>query len=166
MDAYDHIQESTLAPSSSGTGNGKGNGGNGDGDGAQNTLNADFQDAYKAISSSPWGARLGGFFGSVVKQGEHVYKEASQELSAVGQEATKGLADLRSSFVGQAKPNTDPTDTPKDSTDPTTTPNEGVLARLRAEAAKRLKDIERAEDAADEALLRFGTGLRDFLREA
>lgn len=33
-----------------------------------NTLNADFQEAYKAISSSPWGARLGGFFGTVVKQ--------------------------------------------------------------------------------------------------
>lgn len=108
-------------------------------------------------------------------QGEHVYKEASQELSAVGQEATKGLADLRSSLVGQAKkpdPSTDsstPTDgTPKDGSDPasTSTPSEGVLARLRAEAAKRLKDIERAEDAADEALLRFGTGLRDFLREA
>ncbi|KFZ04340.1 hypothetical protein V502_10224 [Pseudogymnoascus sp. VKM F-4520 (FW-2644)] len=171
MDAYDHIQESTLAPDEA-PGNNGGNGGNG-GAAGQNTLNADFQDAYKAISSSPWGARLGGFFGSVVKQGEHVYKEASQELSAVGQEATKGLADLRSSLVGQAKkpdPSTDSTDdtTPKDGaeTASSTTPSEGVLARLRAEAAKRLKDIERAEDAADEALLRFGTGLRDFLREA
>ncbi len=34
----------------------------------ETTLNSDFQEAYKAISSSPWGARLGGFFGSVVKQ--------------------------------------------------------------------------------------------------
>ncbi|KFY78858.1 hypothetical protein V498_09041 [Pseudogymnoascus sp. VKM F-4517 (FW-2822)] len=173
MDAYDHIQESTLAPEEAAR-NSNGNGGNAAG-GGQNTLNADFQDAYKAISSSPWGAKLGGFFGSVVKQGEHVYKEASQELSAVGQEATKGLADLRSSLVGQAKKpdsstdSTTPTDgTPKDGSEPatTSTPSEGVLARLRAEAAKRLKDIERAEDAADEALLRFGTGLRDFLREA
>lgn len=69
MDAYDHIQESALAPDepSSAVGN---NGANGEGgkQTAQNTLNADFQDAYKAISSSPWGARLGGFFGSVVKQ--------------------------------------------------------------------------------------------------
>lgn len=66
MDAYDHIQESTLAPDEA-PGNNGGNGGNG-GAAGQNTLNADFQDAYKAISSSPWGARLGGFFGSVVKQ--------------------------------------------------------------------------------------------------
>ncbi|OBT83700.1 hypothetical protein VE02_07578 [Pseudogymnoascus sp. 03VT05] len=173
MDAYDHIQESALAPeeSSSTAGGNSNNAGNGEAkQTAQNTLNADFQDAYKAISSSPWGTRLGGFFGSVVKQGEHVYKEASQELSAVGQEATKGLADLRSSLVGQAKKSeasTSDDTTAKDGETPTTdTPSEGVLARLRTEAAKRLKDIERAEDAADEALLRFGTGLRDFLREA
>ncbi len=44
--------------------------------------------------------------------------------------------------------------------------SEGVLARLRSEAAKRLKEIEKAEDAADEALLKFGTNLRNFLRDA
>lgn len=44
--------------------------------------------------------------------------------------------------------------------------SEGVLARLRTEAGKRLKDIEKAEDAADEALLKFGTNVRNFLRDA
>jgi hypothetical protein len=44
--------------------------------------------------------------------------------------------------------------------------SENVLSRLRAEAAKRLKDLQRAEDAADEALLRFGGNVRDFLRDA
>lgn len=34
----------------------------------QASLNADLQDAYRAFSSSPWGARIGGFFGTVVKQ--------------------------------------------------------------------------------------------------
>lgn len=43
---------------------------------------------------------------------------------------------------------------------------EGMLSRFRSEAAKRLKDIEKAEDAADEALLRYGTNIRNFLREA
>jgi hypothetical protein len=33
-----------------------------------NNLNAEIQDAYKAISSSPWAARIGGFFGTVKKQ--------------------------------------------------------------------------------------------------
>ncbi len=44
--------------------------------------------------------------------------------------------------------------------------SETVLSRLRGEAAKRLKDLQQAEDAADEALLRFGSNLRDFFRDA
>lgn len=43
---------------------------------------------------------------------------------------------------------------------------DGLISRFRSEAAKRLKDIEKAEDAADEALLRFGTNVRNFLRDA
>ena len=34
-------------------------------------FNSEIQDAYKAISSSPWAARLGGFLGSVKKQVRH-----------------------------------------------------------------------------------------------
>jgi hypothetical protein len=41
-----------------------------------------------------------------------------------------------------------------------------MLTRFRSEAAKRLKDIEKAEDAADEALLKFGTNIRNFLKDA
>ena len=62
--AYDHIQENSLprtdddetkkdakqAPQQ------------------QPTLNEDIQEAYKAFSSSAWGSRIGGFFGTVVKQ--------------------------------------------------------------------------------------------------
>lgn len=43
---------------------------------------------------------------------------------------------------------------------------ETYLSRLRSEASKRLKDLQKAEDAADEALLRFGSNVRDFLRDA
>ena len=43
---------------------------------------------------------------------------------------------------------------------------ESMLSRFRSEASKRLKDIEKAEDAADEALLKFGTNIRNFLRDA
>jgi hypothetical protein len=57
--AYDHIQEEALAPEKSSEDKEKK---------PETTLNSDFQEAYKAISSSPWGAKLGGFFGSVVKQ--------------------------------------------------------------------------------------------------
>lgn len=56
--AYDHIQEEALQPDQNKEKTAQ----------PAPTLNADFQEAYKAISSSPWGAKLGGFFGSVVKQ--------------------------------------------------------------------------------------------------
>jgi hypothetical protein len=57
--AYDHIQEEALQPEKTPKSEEKQ---------PETTLNADFQEAYKAISSSPWGAKLGGFLGSVVKQ--------------------------------------------------------------------------------------------------
>ena len=43
---------------------------------------------------------------------------------------------------------------------------DGFLERFKAEAAKRLKEVQKAEDAADKALLKFGTNVRNFLREA
>ena len=41
-----------------------------------------------------------------------------------------------------------------------------LVASLRSTAASKLKDLQRAEDAADEALLKFGTNIRNFLRDA
>ena len=41
-----------------------------------------------------------------------------------------------------------------------------MLSKLKVEATKRLKNIEKAEDAADEALYKFGTNVRNFLRDA
>lgn len=99
----------------------------------------------------------------------------------MGEDAVKGATNLRSSIlqrtralsVNQNSPaaegekSIDATITDKDaSTDEALRESEGVLARLRIEAAKRLKDIQEAEDAADEALLKFGTNIRNFLRDA
>ncbi|KAJ9151146.1 BSD domain protein [Pleurostoma richardsiae] len=181
--AYDHIQEESLPK---------------DGEASapkpqeqQSTLNDDFQEAYRAISASPWGAKIGGFFGNVVKQGGSVYRDAQQELSAVGEEATRGFSDLRTSIInrtralslttasppgaaattpGQSTGEKDQEATPTTSKDMTSEEaikeSETVLSRLRAEASKRLKDIQEAEEAADEALLRFGSNIRGFLRDA
>jgi len=59
--AYDHIQEESLSPEE-----------NKDRQLGDNTpardLNTEVREAYKAISSSPWGAKLGGLWGSVKKQ--------------------------------------------------------------------------------------------------
>lgn len=37
---------------------------------------------------------------------------------------------------------------------------------FRSEAGARLKQVQKAEDAADKALLKFGTNIRDYLKEA
>ncbi|CAD6449157.1 ef5a6b5f-6e8e-4b67-bfcf-770ae5d4b2d2 [Sclerotinia trifoliorum] len=172
--AYDHIQEEALQPDQNKDKTSQ----------PAPTLNADFQEAYKAISSSPWGAKLGGFFGSVVKQGGNVYKEAQQEFNTVSEEATKGFTDLRSSIISRTRGVTitqaqvdakaaagstsnEGESSAKDiTTDEALKESEGVLARLKSEAAKRLVEIQKAEDAADEALLKFGTNIRNFLKDA
>ncbi|KAM0350945.1 hypothetical protein ACHAP4_009855 [Fusarium culmorum] len=138
----------------------------------QSTLNEDLQDAYKAFSNSPWGAKIGGFFGTVAKQ----------ELAEVGEDASKGLTSLRSTILSHtrnlslntATAGESSKDGEKDQTTPRASQDgseeakqsENTLARLRAEAAKRLKDLQRAEEAADEALIKFGGNVRNFLRDA
>lgn len=150
----------------------------------QQSLNSEIQEAYKTFSSSSWGVSLGGFLGNVRKQGESVYTQASKELAEVREDATKGITGLQKSFVEQTRnltvhdvvgstvvppdPNekTDTETREKSLDDAETHESETVLSRLRTEAAKRLKDLQRAEDAADEALLKFGGNVRDFLRDA
>ena len=58
--AYDHIQEELLPKDEELKDDKK--------DAEPITLNNEIQDAYKAISSSPWATRLGGFLGTVKKQ--------------------------------------------------------------------------------------------------
>ncbi|KAG6361644.1 hypothetical protein INS49_009871 [Diaporthe citri] len=181
--AYDHIVEESLPKEE----DGKRKNASGSAEQTQNSLNAEFQDAYKAFSASPWGAKLGGFFGNVVKQGETVYQGAQKELTAVGSEAQRGFTGLTNAVIsrtrglslaggaeagaadGQQQQQGESSTGEKAkelTTDEAITESENVLSRLRSEAAKRLKDIQRAEDAADEALLRFGTNISAFLRDA
>ncbi|KAF2279750.1 uncharacterized protein EI97DRAFT_430768 [Westerdykella ornata] len=192
--AYDHIQEESypedpLPQQQSNEGSTP----------QTNDFNTELQDAYKAISSSPWAARLGGFLGSVKKQGEQYYTTASKQLPVASANATAGLSSLTSHIrslsvqpstpsSSSSNPNTTATTT-KDKEDTASTSKappspeshpdrpeslpadivkeaENMLARFRSEAAKRIKDIEKAENAADEALLKFGTNIANFLREA
>ncbi|KAF2729448.1 hypothetical protein EJ04DRAFT_546315 [Polyplosphaeria fusca] len=182
--AYDHIQEESYpedpAPQSKPKDTSKPQ---------DESFNSDIQDAYKAISSSPWAARLGGFLGSVKKQGEQYYTTASSSASAGIQEITKHTRGLSiqspmsnpTDLPPMTPASKDPTTTTIDTDDPSSPPHpdrpdslpadivkeaEGMLSRFRTEAAKRLRDIQRAEDAADEALLKFGTNIRDYMREA
>ncbi|KAH9907361.1 BSD-domain-containing protein [Xylariomycetidae sp. FL2044] len=198
--AYDHIVEESLPKEDDNKNNKKDNKDQNADKSAehrpdpQSTLNEDLQEAYRAFSSSTWGSWIGGTVGKVVKQGESVYREASQEVSSLGVDATRGLASLRARAISltlspqeanapelphnQQKQEQDkgaetPTPTAatskeagRSSEDRAAAESETVMARLRMEAAKRLKDIQRAEDAADEALLKFGSNVRDFFRDA
>lgn len=179
--AYDHIQEEAFRPEAASEKKVD--------EPQQGNLNTEFQEAYKSFSASPWGTRLGGFFGSVKKQGEGLYEGARQEAAIAGEEALKGFTDLKATLVSRAR-SLSTTESPSSSPSvPPVNPDqgnkeeheaaekersesdalresEGLISRFRTEAAKRLKDIEKAEDAADEALLRFGTNIRNFLRDA
>ena len=193
--AYDHIQEETLKSEQEEVHKGK--------QPEEGNLNTDFQEAYKAFSASPWGTKLGGFLGTVKKQGESYYQGARQEAVLAGEEALKGFTDLRSTIVNRARslslgeqqaaessedrltisPSKENTSTAakevvpdekeadssqgsKDIDDKTIQESEGIISRFKAEAEKRLKDIQKAEDAADEALLQFGTNISNFFRDA
>ncbi|KAI1472758.1 BSD-domain-containing protein [Daldinia caldariorum] len=182
--AYDHIAEEALPKNS------KDNDASSSSESAESsrkkpehTLNEDLQEAYRAFSSSSWGTWLGGTVGNVIKQGESVYREAQQEVTSLGVDATRSLANLRaralslttsptvteraqSSGDKEKDPEKTPTTDKAPGPDGTAKDSETVISRLKAEAAKRLKDIQRAEDAADEALLKFGGNIRDFFRDA
>ncbi|KAF1999263.1 hypothetical protein P154DRAFT_523477 [Amniculicola lignicola CBS 123094] len=178
--AYDHIQEESY-PEDPTPGQKAGESSKEQ----SSDFNSEIQDAYKAISSSPWAARLGGFLGTVKKQGEQYYEGARTTATST---ASAGISNIvkhtrnlsvQTPGVGSADknaPGNEPQphpDRPDSLTADIVKEAEGIaggvfsqLSRFRSEAAKRLKDIERAEDAADEALLKFGSNIKNWLGEA
>ncbi|ETN39237.1 uncharacterized protein HMPREF1541_05460 [Cyphellophora europaea CBS 101466] len=146
-------------------------------------LSTELSETFKAFSASPWGTRLGGFWGNVQKQSQSYYEEAVKEVEDLRVDAVKGLNDLQESIASRARSlSIDEKGAAKEAgatpvkeapvvegeseADKQIRENEGFLTRFKAEAAKRLKEVQKAEDAADEALLRFGTNITNFLRDA
>ena len=175
--AYDHIQEEVLSPDEVAKKEAEQN------KQKSTSLNSELNEAYKSFSSSPWGARLGGFFSDVKKQGETYYEGARQEATSAGGEALKGFTDLRSTLVsrarsmstGQEKPTAEGSERREGEGKPGETErsdsealkeSEGVIARFKSEAAKRLKELEKAEEAADAAIFKFGANIGNFLKDA
>src|SRR6201986_2133028 len=123
-------------------------------------------------------------------KGEQYYTEAQKTTTAAGTQASKGLTDLinRTRSLSLTKPEdatenpnvTESSDSteqgPKDATEHPDRPDslpadivkeaQSIVSRFRTEAAKRLKDIQRAEDAADEALLKLGNNITSFFKDA
>ncbi|KAG9522295.1 BSD-domain-containing protein, partial [Aureobasidium melanogenum] len=171
------------------------------------TLETEFQQAFKAVSASPWGARLGGFFASAKKQGESLYSDAQKEYASRSEQAAKVATELQKSIVestrnisinhdasgntsfsdptfalpeesvGESKGKEKEVERDAQTTRPDSLPADIVkeatslvsLLRSKATAATanlNLQKIQAAEDAADEALLKFGTNIKSFLRDA
>jgi len=204
--AYDHIQEESLSPEhETTTGKEEQNRPRA----ASEDLGTEFKEAYQAISTTAWGARLGGFFGQVKKQSESFYEGTRKELDEVTAEASKGWTGLvsqattlaarsqaqagalatSSTSIITTNNNTTAQDpsatTATDSTttttaDPTTSsqqqqqqPQPDLLAettqlvtRFKRQGAARLKQIQAAEDAADDALERFGSNITAWFKDA
>jgi BSD domain len=187
--AYDHITEETLSSDRASTPTPHNTA---DASFPKHNLNSEFQETFRAFSNSPWGAKIGGLWGNVRKQGEQYYEGARREVEGAGEEALKGFSELKQTIVKQTRrlsldedkegsshessgaEDSTPTATDSERNPPHKTrtesevlrENESLLSRFRSEAAKRIKDIEKVEDAADEALLRFGTNIRHFFRDA
>ncbi|RPA96736.1 BSD-domain-containing protein [Choiromyces venosus 120613-1] len=184
--AYDHIQEEILAPEEHAKGK--------DAEKPNETLNDEFREAYKAVSASPWGSRLGSFLGTVRKQGESYYESSKKEYATVSEQATKGFSDLRTNItsrtrslsITQALPQFTLDPLPEDEQKPEGETSkarteaaegakekekdkpqgEGLLTKLKKGAAQRISEIEAAEARADEYLLKFGSNIGSFLRDA
>jgi hypothetical protein len=198
--AYDQIQEESLPSDHSSQTN--------DNSSAPPiTLETEFQQAFKAVSASPWGARLGGFFASAKKQGESLYSDAQKEYASRSEQAAKVATELQKSIVestrnisinhdasgntsfsdptfalpeesvGESKGKEKEVERDAQTTRPDSLPADIVkeatslvsLLRSKATAATanlNLQKIQAAEDAADEALLKFGTNIKSFLRDA
>ncbi|GME56184.1 bsd domain-containing protein [Neofusicoccum parvum] len=200
--AYDHIQEETFPDDERRDKDAQASAAPSE---PNKDFNTEVQEAYKAISNSPWAARIGGLWGT----GETYYETARQQSTPALEQASKGLTDLRTTVLSHTRNissnlpqipadddasaanttkttitdkdgNTIEVNAPAAPANPTTDhveraeslpadivkEAEGMLSRLRGLGAERLKDIQKAEDAADEALLRFGGNIRNFLREA
>lgn len=113
-------------------------------------------------------------------QSETYYQEARQELTSAGTEASKGLSGLlsqtRALSVGPDSSNTVKNQTPTENTSAAKKPDslpadivkEGaaILSRLKVEATARLKQFEKVEDAADEAIAKISVNVLGFLKEA
>lgn len=106
------------------------------------------------------------------------YKEATagvsnlithaRNLSVQANDATVSAAkDVRSELDTHSEEDMTPhPDRPESLTADILKEAQGIVSLFQSNASKRLKELQKAEDAADEALLKFGSNVRNFLAEA
>lgn len=177
MDIYDHQYQESVTQQQPGTSdNGASSSPSSSSAAAANpqhkeTLNEEFQSAYKAISNSPWGARFGAFVGNVRKQGESYIEVAKKEYPAVAEQAQKGITNITTNIVNRTRALSIGQNQPRDAAaagtqDKGKEKEESLLQRLKVTAEKKIAEIEEAEKRADAYLLKFGESIGGFLRDA
>ncbi|KAK6333350.1 hypothetical protein TWF718_011164 [Orbilia javanica] len=152
----------------------------------QQSLSTEFDEAYKTIQSTAWGARFGAIFETVKKQGEVYYDATKTEYASRSEQAQKGWTGLREAVVTRSRAlstsNKPPGVIPEAGDEgeeevgessaagakagETSQATTNLIARLRAEAIKGITEVQKAEDAADAYLAKMGTNLGNFLRDA
>lgn len=204
--AYDHIIDDSLPTSEDGrttpTPSSDNTQKSGSSHRRQESLSTEFNQAYRAISSSPWGMRFGAIFEQVKKQGEVYYDATKHEYEARSEQAAKGLTELKEQIATRSRAlstegvvdddnnNNDQNAREEGSSSGdisssktrgwiSTTNEDGtaksaaqlikeqnIIKDLRAKAMKGITDLQKAEDAADEYLLKLGTNLGNFFKDA
>ncbi|KAF3119783.1 hypothetical protein TWF569_003593 [Orbilia oligospora] len=150
----------------------------------QQSLSSEFDEAYKTIQSTAWGARFGAIFETVKKQGEVYYDATKTEYASRSEQAQKGWTGLREAVVTRSRAlstsNNAPDAIPEASNEEevgessatgakageTSQTTANLISRLRAEAIKGITEVQKAEDAADAYLAKMGANLGNFLRDA
>lgn len=187
--AYDHVQEAVIEAGDPKRGNStSADGSAGSGEGGANNLNAEFNEAYKAFSNSPWGMKFGGWLGEVKKQGESYYSStaaaaARANVAGVAEAARGGLEGLKEGLKGRVRglsltggsgtaareekgKGKGKMSEGEGERGLEEEGGEGFLETLKKNAAKRIEEIEKAEAKADEYLLKWGGTIGNFLKEA
>ncbi|EPS42013.1 hypothetical protein H072_4063 [Dactylellina haptotyla CBS 200.50] len=151
----------------------------------QQSLSSEFDEAYKTIQSTAWGARFGAIFETVKKQSEVVYESTRTEYASRSEQAQKGWTGLRDAVVTRSRAlstGNGPEGIPggeEEGESSATGEKAGekageasaqntasLIERLRLEAMKGITEVQKAEDAADAYLAKVGANLGSFLRDA
>ena len=96
--AYDHIQEESYPQGQS-----KKQTGDSSSSAQPSNFNTEVQEAYKAISSSPWAARLGGFWQTAKKQVSLILLTSCYRLSDILARANSTTTQPASNTLPPAK---------------------------------------------------------------
>lgn len=127
-------------------------------------------------------------------QGESYYESSKKEYATVSGQATKGFSDLRTNIASRTRSLSITQALPQFTLDPLPEDaqkqegetskagaeaaegdkekengkpqGEGLLSKLKKGAVQRISELEAAEARADEYLLKFGSNIGSFLRDA